>query len=481
MADKTISELPRASTVTTTDLFVMEQAGQAKSLTGQVLINDLATALDGHGGIKSITLNDDYTLTFIMSDDTEVQTTSVRGATGAKGDKGTDGRAITSVTKISTSGLVDTYKISFSDNTSTNFTLTNGSSIKSIAKTGTSGLTDTYTVTLTDGTTSTFDVNNGNGIASITLQSGTHAPGTTDTYKITFTNGEFTTFSVYNGMNGAGSVVTVNDKNPDASGNVALTGADIPFSASDSGTVAAKINDRLPVINNAGAHNAVYRGKNLGSAVTAAQWAAIQAGTFEDLFIGDYWTINNNYWTIAAFDFYYKTGDTPCTTHHVVIVPETNLYSHVMNDTEITTGGYIGSKMYTEGLAQAKTTINNAFGSSHILSHRQRLVNAVTNGKPSGYSWYDSTVELMTEQNVYGGRFFGVGNDGSTIPYLETIDKSQFPLFAHNPAMISNRQAFWLRDVVSASRFANIAEGGFADYHSAIYNIGVRPAFSIKA
>ena len=105
MADKTVGELPRASTVTTTDLFVMEQAGQAKSLTGQVLINDLATALDGHGGIKSITLNDDYTLTFTMADDTEVTTTSVRGATGAKGDKGTDGRAITSVTKISTSGL----------------------------------------------------------------------------------------------------------------------------------------------------------------------------------------------------------------------------------------------------------------------------------------------------------------------------------------------------------------------------------------
>jgi hypothetical protein len=215
----------------------MEQAGQAKSLTGQVLINDLATALDGHGGIKSITLNDDYTLTFIMSDDTEVQTTSVRGATGAKGDKGTDGRAITSVAKISTSGLVDTYKISFSDNTSTNFTVTNGSSIKSIAKTGTNGLTDTYTVTLTDGTTSTFNVKNGNGIASITLQSGTHAAGTTDTYKITFDNGEFTTFSVYNGMNGSGSVVSVNTKSPDASGNVTLTGDDIHVSASDATTI----------------------------------------------------------------------------------------------------------------------------------------------------------------------------------------------------------------------------------------------------
>lgn len=237
MADKTVGELPRASTVTTTDLFVMEQAGQAKSLTGQVLINDLATALDGHGGIKSITLNDDYTLTFIMSDDTEVKTTSVRGATGAKGDKGTDGRAITSVAKISTSGLVDTYKISFSDNTSTNFTVTNGSSIKSIAKTGTNGLTDTYTVTLTDETTSTFNVKNGNGIASITLQSGTHAAGTTDTYKITFDNGEFTTFSVYNGMNGSGSVVSVNAKSPDASGNVTLTGDDIPVSADDETTI----------------------------------------------------------------------------------------------------------------------------------------------------------------------------------------------------------------------------------------------------
>lgn len=554
MADKTISELPRASTVTTTDLFVMEQAGQAKSLTGQVLINDLATALDGHGGIKSITLNDDYTLTFVMSDDTEVQTTSVRGATGAKGDKGTDGRAITSVAKISTSGLVDTYKISFSDNTSTNFTVTNGSSIKSIAKTATSGLTDTYTVTLTDGTTSTFTVKNGNGIASITLQSGTHAAGTTDTYKITFDNGEFTTFSVYNGMNGSGSVVSVNGQSPDVNGNVSLTGANIPVSGSDSTSVpeaieakqtatndltaeatladgdyfpfydvSASANRKTPwsnivaklkslflpltpgavgttnladkavtrvkmaadafaIADNAGAHNVIYRGKNLGSAVTAEQWSAIGTGTFDDLYIGDYWAINGVNWRIAAFDYYLKMGDASCSTHHAVIVPDMNLYTHVMNDTNTTTGGYVGSKMYTEGLEQAKSQINSAFGSSHILSHRQLLVNAVTNGKPSGGSWYDSTVELMTEQNVYGGKIFGVGNDGSTIPYLHTIDKAQFPLFAHDPSMISiNRQLFWLRDVVSADRLVSIDTFGNARYAYASSEFGVRPAFPIKA
>lgn len=229
----------------------------------------------------------------------------------------------------------------------------------------------------------------------------------------------------------------------------------------------------------AGAHNSIYRGKNLGTSVTAAQWAAIADGSFTDLYIGDYWVIDGVNWRIAAFDYYYKTGDTACTTHHVVIIPDTALYSHAMNDTNITTGGYIGSKMHTEGLAEAKTKINSAFGSNHILSHRQLLVNAVTDGKPSGGSWYDSTVELMTEQNVYGGKIFGAGNDGSTIPYLYTIDKSQFPLFAHNPSMISNRQWFWLRDVVSAASFAYVYIRGNADSTVASTDNGVRPAFSI--
>ena len=122
-----------------------------------------------------------------------------------------------------------------------------GTSIKSIVKTGTNGLTDTYTVTLTDDSTSTFTVKNGNGIASITLQSGTHAPGTADTYKITFTSGEHTTFSVYNGLNGVGSVDTVNGKDPDDSGNVALTGADIPMSTEDETTLSAAIDEMQPL------------------------------------------------------------------------------------------------------------------------------------------------------------------------------------------------------------------------------------------
>lgn len=232
---------------------------------------------------------------------------------------------------------------------------------------------------------------------------------------------------------------------------------------------------------NAGAHNAIYRGKNLGTSVTAAQYAAIKAGTFDDMYIGDYWVINGTTYRIAAFDYYYRTGDTSCDTHHVTLVPDSQMYTHVMNDTNITTGAYVGSKMYTEGLEQAKTKINTDFGSAHVLSHRQYLQNAVTDGYASGGSWYDSTVELMTEQNVYGGKIFSNIQNGTALANSYTVDKSQYPLFAFRPDLISNRQWYWLRDVVSAAAFAVVDGSGVASYTTASDAGGVRPAFSIKS
>ena len=82
----------------------------------------------------------------------------------------------------------------------------------------------------------------------------------------------------------------------------------------------------FPLVNNAGSHNSIYRGMSLGTSVSAAQYASISAGTFKDMYIGDYWTINSVVWRIAAFDYYYNTGDENCTTHHVVIVPDTKRF-----------------------------------------------------------------------------------------------------------------------------------------------------------
>lgn len=101
MADKSISELISATQITESDLFVLEQGGTAKKLTGQVFVNWLTHYADGHGGVQTI------------------------------------------------------------------------------AKTATSGLTDTYTITFADASTSTFEVTNGKGISSITQYWAVSASNTT--------------------------------------------------------------------------------------------------------------------------------------------------------------------------------------------------------------------------------------------------------------------------------------------------------------
>lgn len=230
---------------------------------------------------------------------------------------------------------------------------------------------------------------------------------------------------------------------------------------------------------NAGAHNSIYRGKNLGTTVTEEQWEAISSGTFTDLYIGDYWVIGGVNWRIAAFDYYLNCGDTSFTKHHAVIVPDTCLYSAQMNTTNVTTGAYKGSAMYTANLTQAKSTINSAFGSSHVLSHRIYLSNATSNGRASAGEWTDSTVDLMCEHMVYGSGIFSPVSDGSNVPNNYRVEKGQLPLFALEPSRICNRDTWWLRDVITAAGFADVDGDGGAGCYSASDSNGVRPAFCI--
>lgn len=231
---------------------------------------------------------------------------------------------------------------------------------------------------------------------------------------------------------------------------------------------------------NADARNSIYRGKSLGSTYTLAQQQAVSNGTFEDMYIGDYWTIGGVNYRIAAFNYYGNTGDTNLPPNHITLVPDTELYTHAMNDTNITTGGYTGSKMYLTGLDQAKTTINAAFPGK-VLTHRQLLCNATVDGKASGWAWFDSSVDLMNEVMIYGCSVFGDTNlGGAGGGFNIGVGKSQLPLFALNPKMINTRQSFWLRDVVSAAHFAYVNFHGGAFYGFASLAVGVRPAFSIS-
>lgn len=118
MADKSIDQLIAAEQILPTDLFVLQQSSMAKKLPGQVLLNWLTAAADGHGGIRSIE-------------------------------------------KISTNVLIDTYRITLADTTTFDFVVTNGRSVNTIVKVGTAGLVDTYQINYNDGTTGTFNITNG--------------------------------------------------------------------------------------------------------------------------------------------------------------------------------------------------------------------------------------------------------------------------------------------------------------------------------
>ena len=218
---------------------------------------------------------------------------------------------------------------------------------------------------------------------------------------------------------------------------------------------------------------------NLGTEYTAELKADISSGKFEKAVVGGYLTINGHVYYLAHPDYWLRTGDTECTTHHMLVIPAGNIGTGKMNDTNITTGGYAGSDFKTgnnsnTALATAAAQIKTDFGASNILTHRELFANAVTDGKASGWAWADSDIDLMNEVMVYGC------NVWASAPGYETgIDKCQLKLFQERPDLITTRAGWWLRSVVSAASFAFVLDIGVANSAGASYAYGVRPVFAI--
>lgn len=266
----------------------------------------------------------------------------------------------------------------------------------------------------------------------------------------------------------------------------------IPFVDSANGeTKKVVIDDLLKVIvpKNAGTHNGIYRGKDITDLFydgTLSQ--QIAAGTFDDVFIGDYiiGKVSKRKYLVADINYRLNMGDTECKTPHILMIPERIMGTAKMNDTNITTGAYVGSKMYIEYLMPFKEVIYNDFESEHIVSHRNLFANATTNGYESAGGWFHSDIELMNEIMVYGSNIFHNIQNGANLAYNYTMDKQQLSLFRLKPDLTvarndaGERYWYWLRDVVSASHFAGVSNLGHASGNGASYSGGVRPAFLIK-
>lgn len=214
----------------------------------------------------------------------------------------------------------------------------------------------------------------------------------------------------------------------------------------------------------AATHNAIYRGECLGDAITDGQAAAIADGSFEDLFIGDYWTMGGVNYRIADFDYWYRTGFPEANRvekHHVVIVPDTSIATGQMNGSNNTSGGYRNSLM--------KSKMNDIISAlppeirSRLLVH-----NALLDG-----AWTEISVDPMNEIMVYGCYILA---DNSN---KQTSENRQLSLFRMSPQARYAGGNYWLRNYANATEFTLVSYYGDASKDVATSTYGIRPVFAI--
>jgi hypothetical protein len=215
----------------------------------------------------------------------------------------------------------------------------------------------------------------------------------------------------------------------------------------------------------AAAHNSVYRGKFLGDTITPEQASAINDGTFKNLYLGDYWTVNGVNYRIADFDYWINKGFPEVDktkVHHLAIVPDSCLATGQMNSSLTTNGGYIGSGMKTNILNTVTSNLPDTF-KSRILSRR-----IMAEG-----TWTITTLDLMNEVMVYGCYVYTHNNN------KQTSDSRQLNLFRFNSGLLNINSDYWLRDVSSETKFCLISQYGDASRDDATNTYGVRPIFAI--
>ena len=262
----------------------------------------------------------------------------------------------------------------------------------------------------------------------------------------------------------------------------------------------------------AAAHNCIYRGKNLTNVYTLAELSAkLAAGDFSDLYIGDYFTrkfthggstvdvnfriAHFNYWkymgAVDATNGLAIDGSNPntigqTTANHLILMPDTSLFSAQMNPTNDTTGALRGCALW----ATLQNTVYGELNAAncmdgHIVGHSDWLttgVNATADsmagsalvGSSNASAWADELIGLCSEPMVYGGTVW------SSSARDVGCKKAQLALFRLDPTWINGRAAryyWWLGAVASSTTFAFAGYYGYALYTGASGSRGVRPFF----
>lgn len=238
----------------------------------------------------------------------------------------------------------------------------------------------------------------------------------------------------------------------------------------------------------AGLHNSIYRGKNLGTAPTDAQYDSIKSGKFTGIWLGDYWSNSNVIYRNAGCDQFYNIGDTGAVnTHHVMVLTDNNVLNgngsdthYMQNDNTIPANGYIGTKMWTDTLPNFILPVFKKVFGDHLFTHRELLCTAASDGKGTGWQWTDVIVNIPNQVMVYGTQAW-IQPDYGSVGYQIGSRHQILPLFIARPDLVINRNNYWLSDITSSTNFAFVDGYGAATDDTASYTWrGVRPYALIK-
>lgn len=212
-------------------------------------------------------------------------------------------------------------------------------------------------------------------------------------------------------------------------------------------------------------HRNIFRGQYLGESITEEQMIAIREGSFQNLFVGDYWEINGVKYRIADINYWRNVGypeSEKVQKPHILIVPDTILGSGQMNANNSTAGGYKSSTMKTVRLNQIANSLPDAF-KNILISHRMF----------SDGSWVSTSVDLMNEVMVHGTYICADGNN------KQTSDAQQLSLFRLCPELKSIGQNYWLRNVSGSQTYTLMSQYGDASTDAATSTYGIRPVFAV--
>lgn len=270
-------------------------------------------------------------------------------------------------------------------------------------------------------------------------------------------------------------------------------------------------------------HNGIFSGRDLTEEYTIEQmYEKIHDGSFDDLFLGDYFTksittdiythftgaefdsgttyyemdgtINDRTWTetsdtepqsvktyatkltktenvtlmFAAFDYYYNMGDTALTTHHAVLIPRGAGFAvpAKMNAINTTEGGYYNSDMHQLILPCYAKSLKTALN-GHLLAHRSYLSNSINATAASraggGIKGAASGATYVDTELQLMSEQQVYGTEALTSsPYDIGLDYGKLPVFNYINPILYERNDFWLRTVGSTKWFAACFENGFS-------------------